>query len=88
MYKDTVNSTNVGGQIKRKNDLIAQQKNSYIRDSEQKAAKIYADIWNVTRSTDSTEPAYALGKKQVNFDKVMQKLSQGINASWTEPQDP
>jgi hypothetical protein len=54
-----------GGAIGKKNLLFDAQREGYKRDAEQKVAKIYSDLWSVTRSTDNAiNASYVLGKNR------------------------
>lgn len=49
---DTIDGIAVAGQIGRKNTLYTRQADGFLRDAEQRAAKIYSDIWNISKSAD------------------------------------
>lgn len=49
---DTIDGVTVAGQVGRKNTLYTRQADGFLRDAEQKAAKIYTDIWNISKSAD------------------------------------
>lgn len=65
--------------IGRQNNLYTQQAQGFIRDAEQKAAKIAIDTWNVRRTTDSegTDPLGA-GLSDSVIALFVQKLRQGV----------
>lgn len=70
------------------NSVIGKQKNLYQaqadgfkRDAEQKAAKIFADTWNVRRTTDSATVADGTNKfDDATVGRAMQALLAGIGA--------
>lgn len=65
----------MGGQLK----LLEQQRQGFIRDAEQKAAKILADAWSVQKSVDEGVPVPD-GLQNDEILAVMTKLLQGIQA--------
>ena len=65
----------IGKQI----SLYAAQTDGFARDSEQKAAKIMVDTWNVRRTTDETTDADSTNKlDNTNIGQVITKLKAGI----------
>lgn len=82
--KDFVDGEAVGGIIGRKNELYRLQGEGFLRDAEQKASKIFTDVWNVARSTDTNGTPYfpVLGTidNMENLTKVLDQLRAGIGA--------
>lgn len=75
---DVVDGANVMGVIGKQKDLYTAQKDGFIRDAEQKASKIYTDVWISLLSTlGSAEPDQA-GFSNSNTAKMMDKLREGI----------
>jgi hypothetical protein len=72
----------VGGLIGRKNTLFKRQGDAYLRDAEQKAAKIYTDIWNVSKAADpfGLNPGELLG--DVDYPEVI------VDGETTYPPSP
>lgn len=75
------------GVIGRQNALYAAQASGYIRDAEQKAAKMLIDTWNVRRTTDDTTVAgVGAGSTINNFlgdadvGRAVSKLLTGVGA--------
>jgi hypothetical protein len=61
--------------------LYKAQADGFVRDAEQKAAKIMADTWNVRRTTDEAVVADGTNKlSDANIGKAIGKLLTGINA--------
>ena len=50
--RDQVDDIDVAGVIGRKNLLFVRQADGFLRDAEQKAAKIFSDIFNIAKSAD------------------------------------
>jgi len=62
--------------------LYDAQRNGYIRDSEQKAAKLLVDTWNVRKTMDDTTPVDTTNKLSDEYiGASVQKLLDGINAT-------
>ena len=64
------------------NDLMATQKASYLRDAEQKAAKMLIDTWNVRRNADPTSnPVSATNRlRDEDIGSAVDKMLDGIGA--------
>jgi len=62
------------------NDLMATQKASYLRDAEQKAAKMLIDTWNVRRNADPTSnPVSATNRlRDEDIGSAVDKMLDGI----------
>lgn len=62
------------------NDLMATQKASYLRDAEQKAAKMLIDTWNVRRNADTTSnPVTATNRlRDEDIGSAVDKMLDGI----------
>ena len=62
------------------NDLMATQKASYLRDAEQKAAKMLIDTWNVRRNADPTSnPVTATNRlRDEDIGSAVDKMLDGI----------
>jgi len=68
----------VGKQI----SLYEAQKDGYIRDAEQKAAKLLVDTWNVRKTMDDTTPVSSVNKLGDEYvGASVQRLLDGINAT-------
>lgn len=76
---DTVNGQPVGGVLGKQIALYGNQADGYIRDAEQKAAKILNDTFltRVTTEYDSADATTA-GQSDAEVSKVMAKLKSGI----------
>ncbi len=80
--KDTIDGNPVAGVIGKQNQLYQNQADGYIRDAEQKVAKLYNDVFSVTMSTDADAFSRAdAGVDDTEMNKVMEKLKQGINVT-------
>jgi len=67
--------------VGRQMGLYKAQADGFVRDAEQKAAKIMADTWNVRRTTDEAVVADGVNKlSDVNIGKAIGQLLTGINA--------
>lgn len=64
------------------NDLMATQKASYLRDAEQKAAKMLIDTWNVRRNADPTSNPVSADNRLRDEDigSAVYKMLDGIGA--------
>jgi hypothetical protein len=65
------------------NDLMATQKASYLRDAEQKAAKMLIDTWNVRRNADPTSnPVSATNRlRDEDIGSAVDKMLDGIGVA-------
>jgi hypothetical protein len=71
-----VDEDSVIGKQKR---LYQAQTDGFRRDAEQKAAKLYVDVWSAQRMTDDGKQANAVnGLDDVTMGGVMTKLRQGV----------
>ncbi len=78
--KDTIDGQPVGGVIGKQKELYSNQAEGYLRDAEQKVAKIYNDTFLTTMSTDADEFNRAdAGIDDTEMKKVMEKLRSGID---------
>jgi hypothetical protein len=50
--QDTINGVPVEGILGRKNELFFRQSEAFLRQAEQQAAKIFGDMWSVSKSAD------------------------------------
>ena len=67
--------------VGRQNELQKNQADGFIRDAEQKAAKLMVDTWNVRRTTDNGESANDTNKLRDPFiGDAIQRLLNGVNA--------
>ena len=67
--------------VGRQKGLYLAQTNGFIRDAEQKAAKIMADTWNVRRTTDEGTSANTTNKlDDVTVGRAINKLLSGVGA--------
>lgn len=60
--------------------LYGAQTTGFTRDAEQKAAKLFADVWSVQRTTDEAFPADTAGLANTDIAAVINKLRAGIGA--------
>ena len=68
--------------IGRQMELYKKQSDGFLRDAEQKAAKIMADTWSVRRTTDEGVVADTTNKlNDTNIGKAIATLLTGVNAS-------
>lgn len=74
---DVVDGVQVTGVIGKQKQIYQAQADGFIRDAEQKVAKIFSDLWSVQRSTEDTLlPPQSAQNEQINA--VLNKLKQGI----------
>ena len=74
---DTVGGEIVGGTIGTQKDLYGAQKEGFLRNAEQKLAKILTDSWIVRRTTDDGTIAPA-GISDADISEVMAIAKAGI----------
>jgi hypothetical protein len=60
--------------------LYGAQTDGFVRDAEQKAAKLLADSWNVRRTTDENILADPAGLGDANIARAINKLLTGVGA--------
>lgn len=78
--QDVVNGQQVHGVLGKQKAIFQAQADGFVRDAEQKAAKLFADLWTVQRSTDDTFAPYT--SFEVNStNAVLDKLKQGIGVN-------
>lgn len=67
---DQIDGADVAGVIGKKNKLFQRQADGFLRDAEQKMAKIFADMWNVSKSIDGdiVAPIEVLGTPKHTLD--------------------
>lgn len=80
MIKDTVNGAAVAGVVGRQKALYQAQADGFQRDAEQKAAKMFFDVWSVQRTTDEGISPAGAGLADAEIAKVAAKLRLGIGA--------
>lgn len=81
--KDSINGVDVAGIIGRQRSLYENQAEGYIRDAEQKAAKIFMDSFNTRTSietTEATEPSDAT-LTGIQIKSVLNQLRKGVGVS-------
>lgn len=61
-------------------ELYKTQKEGFLRDAEQKMAKMYIDTWNVQKSMDDGITPFEAGVGDPHIAAVLQKARQGIGA--------
>jgi len=61
------------------------QKNGYVRDAEQKAAKLMVDTWNVRKTMDSTTKAGAGTGNNLGDEKVGESITMLLDGIRTTP---
>lgn len=67
--------------IGRQKILYKAQSDGFLRDAEQKAAKLMTDTWNVRRTTDESTVADATNMlNDATIGRVVQKMLAGVNA--------
>lgn len=77
--KQTVGTrTDTGGLIGAEMELKYNQANSFLRDAEQKAAKIFSDSYAMTQSITTNEEPGTWGLGSTDSSSVMAKLKSGI----------
>lgn len=77
---DTVNSSPVTGMVGMQKTLYQRQGEGFLRDSEQKVAKMFLDTWSVRRTTDNN----ALVPTEMNdpaINGVLVKVKAGIGVT-------
>lgn len=76
---DTVNGTTIGGVLGKQIELYQNQADGYLRDAEQKVAKIYNDtlLTRITTEYDDANAANA-GMSDTDVLNVMNKLRSGV----------
>lgn len=79
----TIDGVKVGGLVGMETMLRENQAQSFLRNAEVQAAKVYADVYGIAYTTDpiGLEPN-EFGFSRENISKVMEKLSTGILAGW------
>jgi len=80
---DTVNGIAVTGVVGKQKALYAKQTDGFDRDAEQKLVKIFADTWNVRRSTNDKEGVAGTGLEDPNIQTAVSKAIVGIDATFT-----
>lgn len=82
--KDIVDGATVAGILGKQKNLYEKQAEGFLRDAEQKAAKLWMDAYNVAATQDllAVNPATAF-VHSANVGEMMQKLAQGVNVSLT-----
>lgn len=80
-HSDTrVSGGAVAGTVKRQRDLLEQQREAFIRDSDAKIAKMYLDAWSIQRTTDENFPVpEALANNKVSEVMFRAKLRADMN---------
>jgi len=82
--KDNVNHPTggdygVAGMIGKQKDLIVVQKDGFLRNAEQKALKMFSDIWSVRRSTDpTTTPVAETGMTDTDLKQLADKAKASV----------
>lgn len=83
------NPGEIGGVIGKQMLLFQRQGDGFLRDAEQKAAKILVDSWNVRKSADpNTTAVNANNLDDGSIAGVVQKLKEGIKAVDIDPPSP
>ncbi len=77
---DIVNGSSVVGLVGVQKKLHVAQATSFVRDAEQKLARIMADSWSIRRSTDEGENPLGSGLTNIEIQKVINKAIEGIEA--------
>jgi len=70
----------VAGTIGKQKTLYTSQADGFDRDAEQKAAKLFADIYSVRKSTDPAGTVTPSSVSDTNTDLVINKLRTGVGA--------
>lgn len=76
---DVVNGNTVTGVIGLQKLLYQNQADGFIRDAEQKAAKIHADFFTVIQSTDVVTDVSLYGADGASVKAVLDKMKAGVN---------
>lgn len=74
-------NTDTDSVIGRQKQLYFAQGEAFIRDGEQKAAKIMVDTWNVRKTTDETTTTDSTGLSNAGVGSAVSKLLQGIGVT-------
>ncbi len=77
--QDTANGLPVLGVIGKQKDLYTRQADGFLRDAEQKAAKVFSDTWTVRQTTDGALAGPA-GLDDAQVQRAMTKLLTGVDA--------
>ena len=75
---DSWEGTPVGGVIKVQKDLQTQQKETFIRESEQRALKMFVDTFNVRYSANPDTPQTGTGLEDRNIEAIAKKVLEGV----------
>jgi DNA integrity scanning protein DisA with diadenylate cyclase activity len=80
--KDVVDGASVVGVIGKQKELYQAQADGFVRDAEQKAAKLLVDTWSVRRSTDDGTVADNVNKlSDANIGAVVSKVMTSIDVT-------
>ena len=74
----TLDTAHVNSVVGKQISLYGKQTDGFDRDSEQKAAKLFVDTWNVRRSTKEDTVTTSTGLQDNNIELVLEKLMSGI----------
>lgn len=88
-YVDIVDGVQVAGMIGKQKELYARQADGFLRDAEQKALKIFSDIWAIQKSTNPTEIGPEdTGMHDGNINVLAIKAIQGVGGVPVPPPPP
>jgi len=73
--------TPVAGIVGKQKELFSKQTDGFIRDAEQKAAKVFSDMWTIAKSTDSSGTPDPTHIDAESIDVVLEKIALGIGIS-------
>lgn len=81
---DIVDGVTVTGVLGKQKNLYQAQTDGFERDAEQKLAKIAADVFSITRTTDEATSASIFGLDGASLKPIFDKAKEGIGASGSE----
>ena len=79
--QDNINEIPVGGVLGKQIYLYGNQGDGYLRDAEQKATKIFTDVWGIGASLDVRDANATNNLQDSDLGLVVTKLMAGINVT-------
>jgi len=76
--KDLVDGSSVEGLVGKQKELYTRQADGFLRDAEQKAAKVFSDLWSVARSSDPDATPLPQHVDQASMNVILEKVAEGI----------
>lgn len=80
--KDTVDAATVTGLIGKQKALYQQQSDGFLRNAEQRGAKVFADIWSIAKTNDDTIGT-PVNAQEIKVDEVLKKVADGMQMNTT-----